>query len=97
VGVTIFNILSAVSWNRNTEEHHYTFAFDSLTAADMSEDSLIVTTDTTFPVGAFTTHLPSTVKAGLAKTTGRLLWAVDWNRASRRLPEAAAHRGCRRR
>lgn len=78
VGVTIFNFLSAVSWNKNTEGHHFTFTFDSLTASGLSEDSLIVTTDTTFPVGAFTTHLPSTIKAGLAKTAGRLLWAIDW-------------------
>jgi hypothetical protein len=77
-GITLFNSLSAIRWNDNTKEHRFTFYFDSLTAADMSDESIVATTDTTMEINPFTTHLPSTIKAGLARTTGSLLWAVDW-------------------
>jgi len=78
VGATLFNSLSAVRWNNETEEHYFTFSLDTLTAVNMSDDSIVVSTDTTMEVDPFTSHLPSTIKAGLARTTGSFLWAVDW-------------------
>lgn len=78
VGATLFNFLSAIRWNRETEEHRYTFFFDTVTAVNMSNDSLFVSTDTTIAIGPFTSHLPSTIKVGLARTRGSILWAVDW-------------------
>ena len=78
VGATFFNFLSAVKWTDETEEHRYTFAFDTVTLANMTEDSMYTSTDETVPVNSFTSHLPSVIKVGLAKTRGKLLWAVDW-------------------
>jgi len=78
VGATLFNFLSAVKWTEDTEEHRYTFAFDTVTAVNMSDDSIFTSTDTTIAVGSFTSHLPTVVKIGLARTSGTFLWAVDW-------------------
>jgi len=65
-------------WNDETEEHHYQFEFDTLTAVNLDNDSMITTVDTSFAVAPFTTGIPSSIRVGLAKTKGALLWAVDW-------------------
>ncbi len=78
VGVTVFNFLSNVTWSKDTEEHHYTFDFDTLNVGNMSNDDIINSTDTTIAVDNFSTKMPSTIRLGFAKTSGSLLWAVDW-------------------
>ncbi len=78
VGAAVYNFASAIRWNKETEEHHYQFAFDTLTAVNMDNDSLITTVDTVIAVNPFTTDLPSSIRVGLAKTHGTLLWAIDW-------------------
>ncbi|MCK5126533.1 MAG: hypothetical protein KAR42_09775 [candidate division Zixibacteria bacterium] len=78
VGMTVFNFLSNISWNKETQEHHYQFDFDTLNAGNMSNDDIINSTDTTIDIDNFSTRLPARIKVGLAKTTGTLLWAVDW-------------------
>lgn len=83
-GITLNNFLSAVKWNRDTKEHRYEFAFDTLTAANMSNDSIITSSDKTIAINSFTSHLPSSIKAGLARTTGKLIWALDWEQGFRR-------------
>ncbi len=84
VGLTVFNFLSHIRWTSGTEERRYAFAFDSVTAVNMNADSIVTSTDTTVAIGSFVTTLPATIKAGLAKTTGSLLWAVDWEQGFRR-------------
>jgi len=78
VGAAIYNFASAMHWNDETEEHHYQFEFDTLTAVNLDNDSMITTVDTSFAVAPFTTGIPSSIRVGLAKTKGALLWAVDW-------------------
>lgn len=78
VGAAIYNFVSAIRWNKEAEEHHYSFVFDTLTAVNMDNDSLITTVDTVIAVDPFTSNLPSSIRVGLAKTRGALLWAVDW-------------------
>lgn len=90
VGATFFNFLSAIKWTEDTEEHRYTFVFDTVTAVNMSKDSLFTSTDATVPVGEFTTHLPSVIKVGLAKTRGSLLWAVDWEQGFKKAAGSSA-------
>lgn len=83
-GATLFNALSSIQWNRETEEHRYSFTFDTLTAANIGNDSVLVSNDSTVAIGAFSTTLPATIRAGLAKTNGQLRWAVDWEQGFRR-------------
>jgi hypothetical protein len=78
VGAAIYNFASALRWNKDTEEPHYQFAFDTLTVVNMDNDSLITTVDTVIAIDPFTTDLPSSIRVGMAKTRGQLLWAVDW-------------------
>ncbi|MEE9442898.1 MAG: DUF5723 family protein [candidate division Zixibacteria bacterium] len=78
VGVTVFNILNNISWNKDTEEHRYSFEFDTLTVTNMSKDDIITSSDTTVAIPNFSTKLPSKIRFGFAKTTGSLLWAVEW-------------------
>lgn len=78
VGLTIHNFLSSITWSDETKEHHYTFEFDTLNVGNMDNDDIITSTDTTIAVDNFKTSLPSTIRLGVAKTTGSLLWAFDW-------------------
>ncbi|MFH1701499.1 MAG: DUF5723 family protein [Candidatus Zixiibacteriota bacterium] len=78
VGATVYNFLSHIGWNKDTEEHRYSFEFDTLTVANMSHDDIITSSDTTIDISNFSTKLPAKIRFGFAKTTGTLLWAVDW-------------------
>ncbi len=84
VGVMLYNAVSHMRWNQGTKEHRYTFAFDTLTLANMDADSLINSTDTTVPINSFSTTLPAVIRVGLAHTTGKLLWAIDWEQGFER-------------
>jgi hypothetical protein len=78
VGITFFNFLSHLSWNKDTEEHRYSFSFDTLTVTDFDDEELITSSDTTIELGNFSSNVPSFIKAGIAKTSGKFKWAVDW-------------------
>jgi len=78
VGATLFNAFSNITWNEETEEHRYTFYFDTLTVTEFGDDSVFVSEDTTVGIDEFSTSLPTTLKLGIAKNSGRLNWAVDW-------------------
>ncbi len=85
VGLIFNNFLSVIKWNQNTEEHRYQFQFDTLTVVNMDRDSIIISSDTTIGIGPFSSHMPASLKAGLAKTNGKLLWALDWEQGFRRM------------
>jgi len=77
-GIAFSNVLGSINWTDQTEEHGYHFQFDTLTAGDFDNDSLIVTDEYSRDIDAFSSSLPVLMKAGLAKTSGRFNWAVDW-------------------
>lgn len=83
VGASVFNFLSNMKWNKGTEEHQFNFRFDTLTVANMGNDSIIVSSDTTIEIDPFNSSLPSTIKVGLAKLKGKFLWALDWEQGFR--------------
>jgi hypothetical protein len=78
VGICFSNLISKMSWNLKTEEHGYHFELDSATAENMDQDSIIISDDYSVDIPPFTTRLPTVMRAGLAKTSGRLHWAVDY-------------------
>lgn len=82
IGLSVSNIISNISWNINTEEHGYIFAFDSMTI-DNSDQDIVASDDYTIPTGSFNSTLPSTLTIGVAKTHGKLLWAIDWQQGFR--------------
>ena len=83
VGARIRNFVSSITWNTDTEEHGYDFNFDSMTVDNMEED-YIVSDDYSIEIDNFKTNLPSVLNVGVANTTGKLLWAVDWEQGFRR-------------
>ncbi len=76
-GISISNFLSSIKWSNKTEEHGYHFQFDSVTVENM-DDSIIVSDDYSKDIPAFKSSLPSIMRLGLAKISGKLLWAIDW-------------------
>jgi len=84
VGAIVYNLVSRIRWDQDTKEHQYSFAFDTLTLSVMDGDSIITSEDTTVTIDPFTTDLPRMIRVGLAQTSGRLLWAVDWEQGFKR-------------
>ena len=77
VGATIKNFYSSLTWDKNNEEIGYIFNFDTMTVSNMDGD-FVTSEDYTIPISEFTTTLPSTLNVGFAKTTGKTLWAFEW-------------------
>jgi hypothetical protein len=89
-GITIKNFLSNMTWNKETEEHGYHFQFDTLTLDNMDNDSLVVSDDYSINIPSFQSKLPSVMKVGLANTSGKLLWAIDWEQGFKLAPGASS-------
>jgi hypothetical protein len=77
VGAKVENVMGAIKWNHDTKEYGYNFSFDTMTV-DNAGDDYVVSDNYNHAIPTFTTHLPKTLAAGIAKTSGRLLWALDW-------------------
>ncbi len=77
-GITFENLISNISWGDNTREHYYNFHFDTLTLENMDKDSIIVSDDYSKDIADFKSNLPCIMKIGVANTSGRFIWAVDW-------------------
>jgi len=88
-GVRIKNFLSSLSWSKETEEHGYIFSFDTMTVDNM-EDDYVVSDDYSKDIPGFSTNLPSVMTLGIARTSGSLLWAVDWEQGFRRAAGASS-------
>lgn len=76
LGASVKNVVSAFTWNKDTEEHGYIFSFDTMTADNMDED-YVTSDDYTNEIDDISADLPTVITAGFARTSGSLLWAVD--------------------
>jgi len=77
-GITFENLLSNIGWSNDTQEHYYNFHFDTLTLDNMDDDSIVVSDDYSEDIVGFSSKLPAIMKIGVANTSGKLIWAVDW-------------------
>lgn len=82
VGARIENVLGSINWNRKTEEHAISFSFDTLNGNFVSDDY-------TIDIPEFSNRLPAVMNLGLANTSGKLLWAVDWEQGFKRTAESS--------
>ncbi len=89
VGLNFKNFASSINWNKNPEERGYTFSFDSLNINN-SADSAVISSDFSRPIDNFSSGLPSTIRAGIAKTSGKFIWALDWEQGFKRAPGASS-------
>ncbi len=83
LGASISNIISKINWDKETKEYGYYFQFDTLNLDNMDNDSLVVTEEYDQEIDPFSSTLPSVLRLGLANTSGKLIWAVDWEQGFR--------------
>ena len=88
VGAKLENFFGSITWDEGTEEHGYLFEFDTMTVDNAGED-YVTSEDYTIPTGSYKTELPSVLTVGFAKTTGKMVWAVDWEQGLEKKPGAA--------
>jgi len=84
-GIRFENLIGSINWNKNTQEHGYTFEFDTTTIENI-EDDLVTSNDYSIDIAGFSTSLPAVMNVGFAKTSGKLLWAIDWTQGFRSVP-----------
>lgn len=89
VGLSLKNLLSAINWSSNPEQSGFTFSFDTVTIDNAGNDSVFVTSDFTNTIDGFSSSLPSTLTLGIANTTGKFVWALDWQQGFSRNPGAS--------
>lgn len=78
VGARLQNLIGQITWNKDAEEHGYIFEYEGTTIDDLEEDDYIGSDDYTKSIDGFSTGLPTSLNVGFAKTTGSLIWSVDW-------------------
>ncbi|MDX9858261.1 MAG: DUF5723 family protein [candidate division Zixibacteria bacterium] len=85
IGATLHNALGSITWNSNPKEYGYIFSFDTMNVDNMGDD-FVTSEDYDKEIESFTTTLPRVLTAGIAKTSGTVRWAVDWEQGLERKP-----------
>ena len=75
-GVAFINILSSITWDKDTEEHRSYFQFNTIETLD--DIDIEGSDEDPIEIPSFKSNLPTVMKVGLANISGKLLWAVDW-------------------
>lgn len=89
IGLRIENALGNISWNTKAEEHIYDFNLDTLTFGNSGD--LVYSTDTTISLASFSTRLPAVMNVGIANTSGKLRWAIDWQQGFNSAPGSSTN------
>lgn len=84
-GASITNLIGNVNWSGNPEEYAVSFSIDSLSLLTAGNDDLIKSQDTTYSIASFSTRLPSILRVGVSKQTGRNLWTAQWEQGLNRV------------
>ncbi|KPL02293.1 MAG: hypothetical protein AMJ73_08920 [candidate division Zixibacteria bacterium SM1_73] len=79
-GISFFNLLNQIRWNKGTKERGYQFSLDSLLAENFDMDSLVTELSYTKDIDPFATKTPILMRLGLARQGKRLLWTLDLER-----------------
>ncbi len=77
LGLTVSNLFSDLTWSRGTRETRFDFNVDTMTQSSGNPDSIVrsIKQETILP--EFRTHLPRTLKAGLARSGSLLSFDFD--------------------
>ncbi|MGH8015980.1 MAG: hypothetical protein ACREBV_07305, partial [Candidatus Zixiibacteriota bacterium] len=90
IGARLENLLGSISWTRKTEEHGLNFSFDTLTINN-ANDSVVVSDDYSKDIPSFSSRLPVVMNLGVANTSGKLLWGIDWEQGFERTAESSTN------
>lgn len=85
VGASITNVLGSISWKDSPTEYGYIFSFDTTNFDNMNGDH-VVSDDYERTISGFSTTLPTGLRVGVAKTSGDVLWAVDFEQGLENAP-----------
>ncbi|HEX2897804.1 MAG TPA: DUF5723 family protein [candidate division Zixibacteria bacterium] len=88
IGARLENVLGSINWNKDTEEHGIDFSFDTMTINN-ANDSVIVSNDYSIDIPSFSTRLPTVMTLGVANTSGKLRWGIDWEQGFKRTAESS--------
>ncbi len=77
-GISFSNLFNGITWNKQTEEHYYSFYLDTVTIDNIDNDSVFVSDDYSQEIGDFKSKLPAVMRIGIADISGKFLWAADW-------------------
>jgi len=77
-GICFSNLFNNITWNKETEEHYYSFHLDTITVDNMDDDSVYVSDDYSESIANFESTIPTTMRIGLADISGKFIWAADW-------------------
>jgi hypothetical protein len=77
LGLSCFNLLNRINWNRNTEEKVYQVRIDSLLAENFDSDSLVLEESYSQPLAHFTTHQPILLQAGVSYQLRKTILSFD--------------------
>ncbi len=88
IGARLENFLGSINWNKNAREQSTVFSFDTLTINN-AVDSAIVSTDYSKDIPSFSTRLPTVLNLGVANTSGKFRWGVDWEQGFKRTAESS--------
>jgi hypothetical protein len=77
IGLSCFNVLNHINWNRNTKERVYQVRIDSLLAEDFDSDSLVIEESYSQPIAHFNTHQPIMLQAGVSYQLRKTILSFD--------------------
>jgi hypothetical protein len=77
LGVTVNNLYSNLTWNRGARQTRFNFNVDTLTILSAGPDSIVRSLEQEQVLPEFSTHLPRTLKAGLAQVNP--LFGLDFD------------------
>jgi hypothetical protein len=78
LGASVTNLLGTVNWSGNPEGHLISFAVDSLSVLNADDDDLVTSNDSTFAIESFSTRLPTVMRLGASRQTGKVTWMGQW-------------------
>ncbi|MCK4224587.1 MAG: conjugal transfer protein TraF [candidate division Zixibacteria bacterium] len=76
-GLSLFNLINRIKWNKKTEKKVYQVQIDSVLAEHFDADSMIIEESYTEDIDPFTTRVPTLMHMGVAYQGKRYLLAFD--------------------
>ena len=83
------NFSNYINWNQETKSFIYEFSADSVSIekiVDSDIDSVFTDSEETVAIDPFTTKLPTELRFGIARTTNRLTFGIDFRKAFKAAP-----------
>lgn len=78
LGLAVDNALSHLAWNGTVERTQYRLTASEINLLNEDLNDALVDADSTVAVAGYSSSLPAALRLGVARDTGRLLYAADY-------------------